>query len=107
MAVISRHNERGLPNGGKSTLLRAMSKSRAQVVNWGYKTLQPNIGTVILDDHRGGALASATYDTCELNLPLSSGEEEKLSQNHIVPASMFSGPLSHFPRRRNPVSKEI
>lgn len=43
----------GLPNAGKSTLLRAITNSRTRVGNWAFTTLQPNVGTVVLDKNSG------------------------------------------------------
>ncbi|KAF2170036.1 hypothetical protein M409DRAFT_51808 [Zasmidium cellare ATCC 36951] len=43
----------GLPNAGKSTLLRAITNSRTRVGNWAFTTLSPNIGTVVLDSYTG------------------------------------------------------
>lgn len=51
----------GLPNAGKSTLVRALTNSRARVGSWAFTTLQPNIGTVVLDNNRGRPLVTSYH----------------------------------------------
>jgi len=49
----------GLPNAGKSTLLRALTNSKTRIGNWAFTTLQPSIGTVVLDDNKGRPVIQA------------------------------------------------
>lgn len=53
----------GLPNAGKSTLLRALTNSRTRIGNWAFTTLSPNIGTVVLDNHKGRPAVISGTDT--------------------------------------------
>ncbi|MFT5157013.1 MAG: GTP-binding protein YchF [Bacteroidia bacterium] len=42
----------GLPNVGKSTLFNCLSNAKAQSANFPFCTIEPNIGTITVPDHR-------------------------------------------------------
>ncbi|TVY21321.1 putative GTP-binding protein [Lachnellula arida] len=90
----------GLPNAGKSTLLRAMSKSRARVGDWAFTTLQPNIGTVVLDNHHGRPVAQTTYETGEPRINYTIADIPGLVQDAHLDRGLGISFLRHVERAR-------
>ena len=48
----------GLPNVGKSTLFNAITAKQAEAANYPFCTIEPNVGTVLVPDHRLQEIAS-------------------------------------------------
>jgi GTP-binding protein len=88
----------GLPNAGKSTLLRALSNSRARVGNWAFTTLQPNVGTVVLDNHKGRPMVTSRRPNGELRENFTVADVPGLIKDAHLDKGLGLGFLRHIER---------
>lgn len=51
----------GLPNVGKSTLFKALTKKQIDIQNYPFTTIDPNVGVVAVPDERLGKLAELSH----------------------------------------------
>ena len=47
----------GLPNVGKSTLFKALTKKQVDISNYPFTTINPNVGVIAVPDYRLEQLA--------------------------------------------------
>ncbi|MCJ1390272.1 GTPase of the mitochondrial inner membrane that associates with the large ribosomal subunit [Xylographa bjoerkii] len=90
----------GLPNAGKSTLLRALSRSRARIGDWAFTTLQPNIGTVVLDNSYGRPRLHAVDSDGERRTQFSIADIPGLVPDAHLDRGLGVGFLRHIERAR-------
>ena len=88
----------GMPNAGKSTLLRALSRSKARVGDWAFTTLQPNIGTMVLDNNHGRAQIQANRASGEPRTQISIADIPGLIPNAHMDKGLGLGFLRHVER---------
>ncbi|KAF6224218.1 hypothetical protein HO133_010793 [Letharia lupina] len=88
----------GMPNAGKSTLLRALSRSRARVGDWAFTTLQPNIGTMVLDNSRGRPQVQVNRASGEPRTQISVADIPGLIPNAHLDKGLGLGFLRHVER---------
>ena len=60
----------GLPNVGKSTLFKTLTKKQVLIANYPFATIDPNVGVVLVPDNRVDQLAELSKSEKKLYAPV-------------------------------------
>lgn len=88
----------GLPNAGKSTLLRALTRSRTRIGDWAFTTLSPNVGTVVLDNNQGRPSLDTTGRRRERRTNFTIADIPGLTEDAHLDRGLGLGFLRHIER---------
>ncbi|RVX66015.1 hypothetical protein B0A52_09942 [Exophiala mesophila] len=90
----------GLPNAGKSTFLRAISNSRTRIGDWAFTTLEPTVGTVVLDNNEGRPLVKSGIDASSPRTNFTIADIPGLIEDAHLDKGLGLGFLRHIERAR-------
>lgn len=90
----------GLPNAGKSTFLRAISNSRTRIGDWAFTTLEPTVGTVVLDNNEGRPLVKSGIDGSSPRTNFTIADIPGLIEDAHLDKGLGLGFLRHIERAR-------
>ncbi|KIV95147.1 obg family GTPase CgtA [Exophiala mesophila] len=90
----------GLPNAGKSTFLRAISNSRTRIGDWAFTTLEPTVGTVVLDNNEGRPLVKSGIDASSPRTSFTIADIPGLIEDAHLDKGLGLGFLRHIERAR-------
>lgn len=88
----------GLPNAGKSTLLRALTNSQTRIGNWAFTTLSPVVGTVVLDNNEGRPAVRSNLEGGGLRTHFTIADIPGLVEDAHLDKGLGHGFLRHIER---------